>query len=351
MDRGSLGRLPRPPRLDDESYQAFVEGLRTLSGATLSGPAAAALAKSMGASPGPGPRVPRAALRAAGDRVPLIATRNRILRTSQAMMWRNLQESFAGNAASLLAELDEYEARGPGSVEWDPAFEAPAYTQAEFHTQPGGYQRDPLAGFAYHYGTKVFFTGMNDQDEIHEEAVRAAVIPADGNVGRVLDLACSVGQGTTALKTRFARAEVVGIDVAAPLLRYAHRRAVQRGIEVQFRQRLAERTGFPDAHFDLVHSLILFHETPFEKTREIVREMHRILRPGGTFNVFDFPSGMPLPPSLQYFLDIDSQWNGEPWSLEFVHGDFRGALEDAGFEVRPGPPAARYLSSWLCTRR
>jgi ubiquinone/menaquinone biosynthesis C-methylase UbiE len=349
-DRGYRGRLPRLPRLADESYQDFVEGIRVMCGAGMSQPAMMALHGALGVPPAPSARLERVALRQIGDALPVLATRNRLLRSSQAMMWRNLNESWGRRRAEIEAELTAAESQGPGSLEWSAQFPVPEYTRREFHAQPGGYQGDALTGHVYHYGTKVFFTGTNDQDDMHRELAGVAPAPADGRVQRVLDIGCSIGQGCTALKERFTQAEVTGIDVGAPMLRYAHWRAVQLGIAVHFRQRVFEDTGFPDAHFDMVQAGIVFHEVPFEITRRTVREMFRVLRPGGTFNVFDFPAGAPIPAGLQYFLDIDAHYNGEPYSTEFIYSDFGGELERAGFQVRKGPPAARYLHTWFCTK-
>jgi ubiquinone/menaquinone biosynthesis C-methylase UbiE len=343
--------LLRTPRFDDQSYQDFVEGLRAFSGETMSRPAMMALHGALGAPPIPAPRVDRLQLRNIGDAQPLLATRNRLLRSSQEMMWRNLNESFGTNRAAIETALKDAESRGPGSLEWSADFPIPEYTQREFHVQPGGYQGNALTGPVYHYGTKVFFVGTNNQDEVHAEIIAAAPAPADGRVNNVLDIACSIGQGSTALKQRFPNAKVTAIDVAVPLLRYAHYRASRMGSEVHFKQRIAEQTGFADGEFDLVQSTILFHEVPFAKTREIVREIHRVLRPGGVFSIMDFPSDGPIPAGLQYFLDIDHQYNGEPYSLEFVYADFSGVLRDAGFEVQAGPMVARYLRSWRCVKK
>jgi ubiquinone/menaquinone biosynthesis C-methylase UbiE len=112
------------------------------------------------------------------------------------------------------------------------------------------------------------------------------------------------------------------------MVRYAHKRAIDLGLEVHFAQRLAERTGFPDNHFDIVLVYLLFHEIPWEISKQVVAEVHRILRPGGVFAVFDFPSNQPKPVSLvgRYFREFDNRDNGEPYAQEFVQSDFHGEL-------------------------
>jgi len=96
---------------------------------------------------------------------------------------------------------------------------------------------------------------------------------------------------TVALKERFPDAEVWGIDAGAPMLRYGHMRAVRLGVGVNFSQRMAEDTQFPDNHFDLVTSYLLHHEVPADVTLKIIAEVQRVTRPGGVYYPLDFVSG------------------------------------------------------------
>ena len=130
--------------------------------------------------------------------------------------------------------------RHPERIHIDPDFVVPEYTRKEIHCQPGGYTDDPIGGAVFHYGTKVFYEGANDQDELHIELAEKATPPADGKVARILDIGCSIGQATTVLADLYPNAEVWGLDVGAPMIRYAHMRAVERDKHVHFTQRLAE---------------------------------------------------------------------------------------------------------------
>ncbi|MBM4214250.1 MAG: class I SAM-dependent methyltransferase [Gammaproteobacteria bacterium] len=69
---------------------------------------------------------------------------------------------------------------------------------------------------------------------------------------RVLDLGCTAGHNTAAWRQVFGEAEVTGIDVAAPCLRYAAARAAARGLALRFEQMNAESLDYPDTSFDLV---------------------------------------------------------------------------------------------------
>ena len=96
-------------------------------------------------------------------------------------------------------------------------------------------------------------------------------VPENKKVMRILDTGTGIGQYATSIKRRFPDAEVWGIDIGAPMLRYAHMRAVDMGVPVNFRQALSEKTGFPDNHFDLVISHLLHHEVTIDLARALVR--------------------------------------------------------------------------------
>jgi ubiquinone/menaquinone biosynthesis C-methylase UbiE len=355
VDRGTIGSMPAATERDDESYLDFVQGVR---GYTIGPLNRAADSRARQAMAHYEERVGRPAasmdeIRRVLDPVPVVASLNRFMRTSQEMMWQGVIDTYSKRKEDLLADLDRADRSGPGTVQWDPHFRFPAYfTARDYHIQPGSYHADPLAGYIYHYGTKVFFTGRNDFDEMHQAMVDSIPLPADGTVRRVLDIACSVGQATTALKKRFPQAEVWGIDAAAPMVRYAHKRAIDLGLEVHFKQALAEETGFPDAAFDLAQSFLLFHEVPLEVGEQIACEVCRILRPGGVFAIHDLATREPnvRAPLRDYMTYFNRDDNGEPYLVDFTFSDFAATLRRAGFaevraEQRPGG-----LPRWVAIR-
>jgi ubiquinone/menaquinone biosynthesis C-methylase UbiE len=190
----------------------------------------------------------------------------------------------------------------------------------------------------YHYGTNNFYTGgrgENEQDQIHISTAERMPLPEDGKVKRILVQGCGPGQLTVALKERFPEAEVWGIDVGGPLVRYGHMRAVELGVDVNFAQRLAEDTKFPDEHFDIVTSFIIHHELPADKTREVFREAHRVTRKGGYFYPIDFRTRPQNNPAYaQYRTWWDHRWNTEVWSREFRSINLEDELVNAGFKLK-----------------
>ena len=289
------------------------------------------------------------------EAMPLTQLHNRLARTQQEMKWHALRRSLSDQRVELSAELARYDARGPGKLLLDPDLKLPPYVNVDFHLQPGGYYKDELSGFLYHYGTKVFFRGDNDRDELHDKLVGLAPGPADGSVARVLDMACSIGQSSTAFKRRYPQAEVWGVDYSAPMLRTAHRRAVMLDVDVNFAQRLIEDTRFPAAHFDITFAFIVFHELPVRIIRDTVREAARVTRPGGQFVIFDFTETETKSAFQLYHRYFDARHNGEPYSQDFCDVGLDHILRDNGFQVAAAPVGQRsggagYMKHWFATR-
>lgn len=282
-----------------------------------------------------------AAIREAVHDIPTAATWLRMMRSSQDINWNRCVESVDRARDQLLRDLDDADKQGPGSVTYDPTFEVPDYAKVEIHTQPGGYVGDPLAGYVFDLGTGVFYGGAAYQDRLHRRLAEKTEIPLDQKVERVMDIGCSIGQYTCGLKERFPAAEVWGSDISAPLVRYAHKRAVDNNHDVHFAQMPAEALDYDDSSFDLVTAYILFHEVPVAITDRIVQEVYRILRPGGTFVIWDFPSDDDNLDGLDYtgFLGVmDAADNCEPYSNDFVRCGFDKKLKSTGFQFRYTDP-------------
>jgi len=268
-------------------------------------------------------------------KLPEMAAFLRIKRTLQESCWRRILEYCERYQASFIKELDESDRSRPGSVEWDPGFHYPEYSTVDIHIQPGGYTRHVLAGLIYDQGTKVFFGNDKNGDSLHDATAEKTAIPQDGAIGRIMEIGCSIGQMTCSLKKRFPEAEVWGTDISSPMVRYAHWRAVQKNLDVHFSQMPAEKLDFPDDQFDLVVAHILFHELPVEIIDDTLTEVFRVLRPGGTFVVWDFPTASAANPSFANFMGIlDAADNGEPYAVGFVKCGLEERMKRSGFVLR-----------------
>ncbi len=105
---------------------------------------------------------------------------------------------------------------------------------------------------------------------------------------RILDL--GVGTGTLAiqLKRRCPGANVVGVDIDEQVLALAERKATAAGVTIELKNRSADDTGEPSDSFDRVVSSLMVHHLPTATKVSAVKEVFRILRPGGKLLLVDF---------------------------------------------------------------
>ncbi len=105
----------------------------------------------------------------------------------------------------------------------------------------------------------------------------------------VLDVGCGTGTLAIATKRRVGRdGKVFGIDASPEMIARAGKKARKAGFEIDFRNESIEALPFPDGKFDAVLSTVMLHHLP-RKVREAgVREIRRVLKPGGRVLIVDF---------------------------------------------------------------
>lgn len=261
-------------------------------------------------------------------------------RASQDLLWNTVNDVIARQADEL-AERARSVNRGLGTLELDPDFEVPWYQWGiDIHAMPGGYrgeyiEGDVSNGALYDRGVYVYAMGQMGalNDDYGQSVVEnyLKVEHPDFKPERILDMGCTVGNSTIPYVDAFPQAEVHAIDVGAPVLRYAHARAEAMGKKVHFSQQNAEETNYPDESFDLIVSHILLHECPPDALRRILRECHRLLKPGGMMIHADFPGYGGLDPLTQAMIDWDTYNNHEPFWGPMRDMDLVATAREAGF--------------------
>ena len=102
---------------------------------------------------------------------------------------------------------------------------------------------------------------------------------------KVLDVAC--GTGVVALTAARAGAKVTGLDLTPELIARAKENAAIAKLEIQWHEGDAEELPFGDGTFDVVLSQFGHMFAP--RPEVVVREMLRVLRPGGTIAFATWP--------------------------------------------------------------
>lgn len=349
MSERTLREIYRPTH-DEASRHRFVGALKAFANGALEAQLAAhyeaVLAPAFAATHGG--RVPanRAEARPLFEASPLYQRWGSMVYTSQDFMWQTVGTTCRRIQAEFERRAGQVTARPRGSLSLDPTLvPPPPIAQVDIHRQPGGYfgaERDDdlYAGLIY-FGTLELYRaakGLSASAPVGEPGIGRFIVSVlrkrfpELRPRRILDLGCGPGMETVALKEAFPDAEVHGLDLSAPFVRFAHAWAEDRGLEMHFRQADAQRTGYPDGHFDLVVSHILFHETWHDIAPRIFAEARRLLAPGGVFLNADVPyqpSRMPIP--KQVTNDWQVRNNGEPFWTGFADTDVPAELRAAGF--------------------
>ena len=146
------------------------------------------------------------------------------------------------------------------------------------------------------------------------ERVAGAANLADRDV---LDVGCGRGGGTSWIFATHRPRSMIGVDLSGKTVAQASLHFGRPGLE--FRRADAENLPFPDGRFDVVLNVESCHCYP--DVPGFLREVHRVLRPGGFLLMADVRH-----------TDIDEVTVAGPFSHDDV-GQLRGHIAESPFEV------------------
>jgi SAM-dependent methyltransferase len=256
----------------------------------------------------------------------------------QAGRWVTIRQADALNAkASKLTQGDK-------RLQLDARLALPRYVAAvDHHCMPGSYHTELVAGDvtgAANYDIGLFATTGGMLGAYNDGGgVAVAKWVKEHLKGfkpkRILDLGCGLGHNVLPIAQAFADAEVVAVDVGAPMLRYGLARAKTMRVEnVTFVQAdVSDLKQFKDESFDWIQSTMFLHETSFKSMQAIFKETQRLLMPGGIVLHVEQPQydeSMPL--FEQAMRDWDAFYNNEPFWTKMHEVDLDGWMAKAGFK-------------------
>jgi len=126
-------------------------------------------------------------------------------------------------------------------------------------------------------GSRRFYELVEEHRYRKEWHIAGAAGFANAKGLAVLEIGC--GLGTDGAQFAKAGANYTGIDLTDAAVDLARQRFELFQLPGTFRVADAEHLNFPDNSFDLVYSHGVLHHTP--DTPGAIREIHRVLRPGG----------------------------------------------------------------------
>jgi len=149
------------------------------------------------------------------------------------------------------------------------------YNNAMVRHQARYYENSGYFNFGYWDGR------ARSQREASEALVDRLIDKIASPGGRILDVACGAGASTRRLMERYPPEAIAAINISEPQLAEARKRAPGCGHIYMD----AARLGFPDNCFNAVISVeAAFH---FDTREAFLREVFRVLRPGGTLVLSD----------------------------------------------------------------
>ena len=141
----------------------------------------------------------------------------------------------------------------------------------------------PYKGMAMEGVIARWYANIRKNDAELEPVVRQVreLLPAGG---RILEVA--PGPGYLAIElARLGAYHVVGLDISASFVEIARAKARQAGVAAEFQQGDAAHMPFGADTFDFIVCRAAFKN--FTEPAQAIREMHRVLKLGGTALIID----------------------------------------------------------------
>ena len=119
---------------------------------------------------------------------------------------------------------------------------------------------------------------------------------SETNPGTILDVATGTGDLAIALAKKNTQAKITGFDLSAGMLEIGRKKIAEKHLsnQIDMIQGDAENMPFQDNTFDAI--TVAFGVRNFETLEKGLKEIHRVLKPGGTFIILEFsmPEQFPM---------------------------------------------------------
>ncbi len=245
-------------------------------------------------------------------------------------------------AAELKEKVNKLN-QGKDSLKLNDEVKVPPYLMAvDNHLMPGSYHTELFEGDvsnAANYDGGLFVTTAGLLGRYSDGGGKAMADWMKANnpdfkPKRILDIGCGIGHNTLPIAKMYPDAEVIGIDTGRPMLSYGHARAMSLGYEnVKFVQAEASKLPFEDESFDWIQTTMFLHETGGVSIYNIMKEIHRCLKPNGITMHIEQPQYTDdMSMYEKWIRDWDAYNNSEPYWSKMHDIDPIDLLEKSGFD-------------------
>ncbi len=146
---------------------------------------------------------------------------------------------------------------------------------------------------------------------------------------RVLDVGCGTGTLTILIERACRNVSVLGLDGDPDVLKIARQKATAANAHAEFVQALVDNMPFGADSIDRIASSLLFHHLTSEGKRRALRDIFRVLAPGGKLCIADW--GKAQNKLMRGVFLAVQLLDGFATTDENVRAGLSPCLEEAGF--------------------
>jgi len=155
-----------------------------------------------------------------------------------------------------------------------------------------------------------------------QELLTRAGSPAPSSI---IDFGCGAGETQVAIRRRYPKVRLLGVDASAESIRVARARELP---DAEFLINEGHSIPTPDSSIDVGYSNGTFHHVDHGMHAGVARELYRVIKPGGHVFMFENNGLNPIVAWVMSHNEVDRGAHRVPfWQL-------RRTFEDAGFRIR-----------------
>ena len=210
----------------------------------------------------------------------------------------------------------------------------PNYYLRNFHHQTDGYLSDFSASI-YDLQVEILFNGTADSMRRRilkplKEGLSTFHERKTNNV-KLLDIATGSGRTLKQLRASFPKNKILGLDLSDSYLKEASRYIADlEGDLIELIKANAESLPFEDNSLQAISCVYLFHELPRTVREKVLREIFRVLEPGGVLVLADSIQINDSPKFISIMEGFYKNFH-EPFYCDYIKDDIDTKMSDIGF--------------------